>query len=32
MRSDFDGVNFTLDAAFGSAAILGVGWIASVAL
>jgi hypothetical protein len=32
MRYDFDGVNFTLDSFFGAASILGIGWIASIAI
>jgi hypothetical protein len=32
MRDDFDGVNFTMDAVFGAASILGIGWIASIAI
>lgn len=30
MRSDFDGVDVVMDAAFGSASILGVAWLASI--
>ena len=30
MRSDFDGVDFTLDGVFGSFGLLGLAWLASV--
>lgn len=32
MRSDFDGVDFTLDGIFGSFGLLGVAWLASVTI
>ena len=32
MRSDFDGVDFTLDGVFGSFGLLGLAWLASVTL
>ena len=30
MRQDFDGVDFTMDAIFGSSALLGIGWLVSI--
>jgi len=30
MRQDFDGVDFTMDAIFGSSALLGLGWLVSI--
>ena len=32
MRQDFDGVNFTMDAVFGTASLLGIGWIVSIVI
>lgn len=32
MMPEFDGVEFVLDTAFGSASILGVAWLASIAI
>jgi hypothetical protein len=32
LGGDFDGVHFALDSAFGAASMLGVAWIASVAI
>lgn len=30
MRQDFDGVDFVMDAIFGSSALLGIGWLVSI--
>jgi len=32
MRQDFDGVDFTMDAIFGSSALLGLGWLVSITI
>ncbi len=32
MTQQFDGVDFALDAAFGALSLLGVGWVASIAI
>jgi hypothetical protein len=32
MRQDFDGVDFVMDAIFGSSALLGIGWLVSITI